>query len=276
MEGSFKINFDGAVKGNLSPVGFGGVIKNSEGKVLSVFWDSIGTNANNSVKLEGLINGITWSLKYQQIPFIVEGHSLVITNISNRLQHGAAIFWVSRNWRWEGRLTELKIMLTGTLTIQFSHVRRDGNMVADALANEGVRRRKSFHAEKNNDKMDCMLWRRCEELAKKELVKMASNHPRHVQDLPHMLADRYNEINALIKQANTSLHMRNNHIVAKEAHARHVIRIDDDPPLNSTKGNEGIEEENNPPSITLRYDDYKVKMSGSSTKKPKVYGDTQD
>ena len=149
-------------------------------------------------------------------------------------------------------------------------------MVADALANEGVRRWKSFHAEKNNDKMDCMLWRRCEELAEKELVNMASNHPHHVQDLPHLLVDRYNEINALIKQANTSLRMRNNHVVAKEENARHVIRINDEPPLNSMKGEEGIEEENNPPSITLRYDDYKVKTNGASMKKPKVYGDTQD
>ena len=160
--------------------------------------------------------------------------------------------------------------------IQFSHVRRDGNMVPNALANEGVRRRKSFHAKKNNDKMDCMLWRRCEELAEKELVNMACNHPRQVQYLPHLLADRYNEINTLIQQADTSLRMRNNHIVSKEAHARHVIRIDDDPPLNSTEGDEGIEEENNPPSITLRYDDYKVKTSGASTKEPKVDGDTQD
>ena len=204
----------------------------------------------------------------------VEWNSLVITNISNRLQHGASILWVSRNWRWEGRLTEIKSLLTGTLAIQFSHVRRDGNMVVDALANEGVRRRKSFHAEKNNDKKDCMLSRRCEELAEKELVKMASNHPRQVQDLPHMLADRYNEINALIQQADTSLRMRNNHVVAKEAHAIHVVRIDDDPPLNSTKGDEGIEDENNPPGITLRYDDYKVKTSRASMEKAKIDGDT--
>ena len=70
--------------------------------------------------------------------------------------------------------------------------------------------------------------------------------------------------------------MRNNHVVAKEAHARHVIRIDDDPPLNSMKGDEGIEEENNPLGITLRYDDYKVKTSGASTEKAKIDGDTQD
>ena len=63
MEGSFKMNFDGAAKGNPGPVGFIGVIRNSEGKVLSVFWGSIGTNANNLVKLEGLINGLAWSLK---------------------------------------------------------------------------------------------------------------------------------------------------------------------------------------------------------------------
>ena len=147
-------------------------------------------------------------------------------------------------------------------------------MVVYDLANERVGRNNSFHAEKNNDKKDCMLSRRCEELAEKELVNMACNHPRQVQYLPHLLADRYNEIDTLIQKVDTSLHMRNNHIVAKEAHARHVIRIDDDPPLNSGEGGEGIEEENNPPSITLRYDDYKVKTSRASMEKAKIDGDT--
>ena len=37
VEGSVKMNFDGSAKGNPIPAGFWGVIRNSEGKNLSVF-----------------------------------------------------------------------------------------------------------------------------------------------------------------------------------------------------------------------------------------------
>ena len=56
--GSFKLNVDGAAKGNPRPAGYGGVIRNSKGSILSLFWASIGSNMNNMVELEGLINGL--------------------------------------------------------------------------------------------------------------------------------------------------------------------------------------------------------------------------
>ena len=55
---SFKLNFDGATKGNLGPAGFGGAIRNSAGNILSILWGPIGNSTNNMVELEGLINGI--------------------------------------------------------------------------------------------------------------------------------------------------------------------------------------------------------------------------
>ena len=56
--GSFKLNIDGAAKGNPGPAGYGGVIRNSKGSILSLFWGSIGSNTNNMAELEGLINGL--------------------------------------------------------------------------------------------------------------------------------------------------------------------------------------------------------------------------
>ena len=56
--GTFKINVDGAAKGNPGLAGYGGVIINSRGSILSLFWGSIGSNTNNIAKLEGLINGL--------------------------------------------------------------------------------------------------------------------------------------------------------------------------------------------------------------------------
>ena len=56
--GSFKLNVDGVTKGNPGPTGYGGVIRNSKGSILSLFWGSIGSNMNNMSELEGLINGL--------------------------------------------------------------------------------------------------------------------------------------------------------------------------------------------------------------------------
>ena len=57
-EGTFKLNIDGAAKGNPGPAGYGGVIQNLKGTILSLFWGSIGSNRNNMEELEGLINGL--------------------------------------------------------------------------------------------------------------------------------------------------------------------------------------------------------------------------
>ena len=133
--GSFKINFDGATKGNPCPTRFGGAIRNSMGIIISIFWGNIGTSTNNHTELEALINGLSWSLQQKKTPLTVEGDSLVITNISKRIQHGEAISQVSKNRRWEGWLTELKRLLLGTPMLQFMDVTRTGNRVADALGN---------------------------------------------------------------------------------------------------------------------------------------------
>ena len=51
----FKLNFDGASRGNLGPTDYGGVYRDSNGSILSVYLGAIGTDSNNSTKLEGLI-----------------------------------------------------------------------------------------------------------------------------------------------------------------------------------------------------------------------------
>ena len=52
LVGDFKINFNGAGKGNLGPVGFGGAIRDSSDKILSMFWGNMGTSTNNLVELK--------------------------------------------------------------------------------------------------------------------------------------------------------------------------------------------------------------------------------
>ena len=91
LAGSFKLNFDGATKGNPGPEGFAGALRNFVGNILSILWGSIGNNTNNMAELEGLINGISWALDKNKTLLLMEGDSRVIINISRRLQHGTTI-----------------------------------------------------------------------------------------------------------------------------------------------------------------------------------------
>ena len=59
---------------------------------------------------------------------------------------GIDISKVYQNWKWESKLIELQCLLATTRTIQFMHIHRQGNKVADVLANIGVGAWVPFHA----------------------------------------------------------------------------------------------------------------------------------
>ena len=111
---------------------------------------------------------------------IVEGDSLVVIEIARRLQNGVTIGQVSKKWQWECRLTMLRTWLRDNPALIFLHVKQIGNRVADALANEGVGKVISFHAEENNDKRDGSLWRRCEALTVDDIGRTDGVHPQQL------------------------------------------------------------------------------------------------
>ena len=95
--GTFKLNVDGVAKGNPGPARYCGVIINSKGGILSLFWGSLGTNTNNMAELVGLINDLNWAKKTGKTPLVVEGDSQIIINIAHRLQAGSLTTQVSKN-----------------------------------------------------------------------------------------------------------------------------------------------------------------------------------
>lgn len=77
-------------------------------------------------------------------PLIVEGDSQIITNIALKLMQGSPVYKVSSSWRMATRLEMLKQWLTNHQAITFKHIRREGNKLADFLANLGVDSGKEF------------------------------------------------------------------------------------------------------------------------------------
>eukprot|EP00253_Pinus_taeda_P020461 PITA_20461 len=139
---TYMLNFDGASKGNPGLTGYGGAVRNHQGQVLKVFFGSIGWNTNNVAELEGLWRGLFMAQRERLSPLIVEGDSQLLINMAIKIQQGTEAQKVSRSWRMVTRLELLQSWLKDNKAITFNHIRREGNKLADIMANIGVDRGK--------------------------------------------------------------------------------------------------------------------------------------
>ncbi|KAL6493350.1 hypothetical protein OROGR_033109 [Orobanche gracilis] len=130
-----KLNTDGAAKGNPGAAAAGGVVRNHHGKVLTCFWEFVGSRSNNFAELHGIWRGLQLCLDKGFHKIWVEVDSSTALNL------------IRRNFtaHWECRLIIDKIhILLNKLDVRFSHIFREGNSVADFLANQGCNHRDFF------------------------------------------------------------------------------------------------------------------------------------
>ena len=78
-------------------------------------------------------------------PLIMEGDSQIIINMSSKLMQGSPVHKISSSWRLANRLELLKNWLTNHPAISFKHIRREGNKLADFIANLGVEWGREFY-----------------------------------------------------------------------------------------------------------------------------------
>ena len=69
----FKLNFDGASKGNLGPTGYGGVIQDDIGFIRHIFVGIQGHDSNNAIELWALIQGLKIVIRECFFRLIEEG-----------------------------------------------------------------------------------------------------------------------------------------------------------------------------------------------------------
>jgi hypothetical protein len=84
----FKLNFDGAAKGNPGLAGVGGVIRDLRGEILGIYWGCIGVNTNNVANLKVLLEGLEMSSTHGWFPIILEGDSQIILQMAEKLLNG--------------------------------------------------------------------------------------------------------------------------------------------------------------------------------------------
>ena len=78
----YKLNFDGAAKGNPGAARSGGICRNSDGEILHIFFGSIGEDTNNSTELEGMLQGVKIVIREGWLPTMVEGDSLILVQMA--------------------------------------------------------------------------------------------------------------------------------------------------------------------------------------------------
>ncbi|KAH9312988.1 hypothetical protein KI387_028023, partial [Taxus chinensis] len=128
--GFLKLNFDGAAKGNPGKAGGGGVFRDDEGKFLLAYFFNLGIQSNNVAEVVALFWGVKLVEEKGFKHLVVEGDSLYIISCVKGVSQ-ASISIVDFINKSKGKLSSFE-------TISFQHVFREGNKLADILANMGV------------------------------------------------------------------------------------------------------------------------------------------
>ncbi|KAK9930542.1 hypothetical protein M0R45_027578 [Rubus argutus] len=125
-----KINTDGAARGSPGLAGFGGIFRDHLGRVLGCFAGSLGTAYALEAELHAVVHAIHLaSLKGWTSLWIESDSTLVIhflSSINNKVP-----------WRYSTIWFNCRALLA-SMSVKISHVYREGNQVADCLANFGV------------------------------------------------------------------------------------------------------------------------------------------
>ncbi|XP_057853747.1 uncharacterized protein LOC131063815 [Cryptomeria japonica] len=128
--GWFKLNFDGASRGNLGQASIGCCLHNLDGTEMAWRVKPVGIETNNRVELLVLVDGLKMCRALGVEKLVVEGDSTIMINA---MRKGSII-----NWRLEALLNRALNLSKAFKKIIFNHIFREGNSKADELANMGA------------------------------------------------------------------------------------------------------------------------------------------
>ncbi|HET9952605.1 MAG TPA: ribonuclease HI family protein [Candidatus Eisenbacteria bacterium] len=127
----YRVNTDGAARGNPGPAAIGIVIQDDQGRVVYEASRSLGTKTNNEAEYLALIA----ALEYLKESRITEADFLLDSELIVKQLKGEYRVKEPRLQALFGRTT---MLLNAVPNHSFRHVRRAENARADALANEAL------------------------------------------------------------------------------------------------------------------------------------------
>ena len=128
--GWHKLNFDGAARGNPGMAGIGCIINNDAGKWIAKLAAPLSPTTNNLAELEALDQGLLLCYKLGLSKIIIEGDSQITLNAIRKRD--------TPNWVLNSKLREVLVHLDRFEDYQIGHIFREGNRIADGLANKGA------------------------------------------------------------------------------------------------------------------------------------------
>ena len=93
----FKMNFDGASKGNPRKVGYSGAIRDHCRDIIHIFYGNMGPDSNNATELEDMVAGLMIAVKINLLPLIVEGDFTIILSLATKIHNGIPVSKVTTN-----------------------------------------------------------------------------------------------------------------------------------------------------------------------------------
>ncbi|XP_057419024.1 uncharacterized protein LOC130713256 [Lotus japonicus] len=129
VDGTMKVNVDGASKGNPGTRGIGGILRNVRNEIKGFFSKNIG----HGFAFEAEVVAIHEALSLCQQHLI---HNIIIESDSS-----LAVGWVNcrrnRPWKLRGILNQIDILIPLVNCLEIRHIFREANSEADALAKRG-------------------------------------------------------------------------------------------------------------------------------------------
>ncbi|XP_073051335.1 uncharacterized protein [Primulina eburnea] len=122
--GVFKLNVDGSSRGSPGDSSVGGVVRDSSGRVALSFSEFIGVGTNVRAELWAVWRGLLLFSDLSLFPLWIETDSLISIQI---------IRYRQCQWRFDHIVSRIHCLLRGR-SVHMTHIFREGNSVADALA----------------------------------------------------------------------------------------------------------------------------------------------
>ena len=119
--GFWKLNFDGASRGNPGPSGFGACIRNPSGQVVAITVAPLPFDTNNIAEAHALLVDLILAKQGWFHRLHIECDSLVIID--------ACIHRRIISWKLKYVLNQIWRLLDELLVIRISHIYREGNKV---------------------------------------------------------------------------------------------------------------------------------------------------
>ncbi|XP_059068483.1 uncharacterized protein LOC131858991 [Cryptomeria japonica] len=125
-----KLNFDGASRGNPRISGIRAVIRDSSGELMGGLLGSSGFATNNEAEIRAVVAGLDLCVQKGYDKVIIEGDSQIIVNDISKSSF--------QNWKLGKWIPYINKLLGSINSFELKQTFREGNKVADLLANVGI------------------------------------------------------------------------------------------------------------------------------------------